>query len=175
MPEPVGSFIAVVEDDCVDDLRPLTDVRAAHRVLAGAFRVWDRLVATWQCEPRVIATRAAVAAREADITDILVVSNVEGLVAAAEAAGAPEVVLVLSRAVVAPASVHLLSTRGEAALWSGDQPLAQQSATEDIRAHPENRAGAQQCPDRGLHVIADDAAEFGQAATHAPIVDRHET
>ena len=42
-------FIAVVEDDLVDDLRPLTDVRAAHRVVAGAFRLWDRLLATWQC------------------------------------------------------------------------------------------------------------------------------
>lgn len=133
MPEPVGSFIAVVEDDCVDDLRPLTDARAAHRVLAGAFRVWDRLVATWQCEPQVIATRAAVAARETDITDIPVVSNVEGLLAAAQAAGAPEVVLVLSRAVVAPASAHLLSTRGEAAVWSGDQPLALKIATARLR------------------------------------------
>ncbi len=128
MRESAPAFVVVLEDDLVEDLRPLTDVRAAHRVLAGAFRVWDRLVATWRFEPRVIATRAAVAAREADITDIPVVSSIAALQAIVDAAGAPEVVLVLSRAVIGPSSHRLLAAHGEAALWTGDHPLAMKLA-----------------------------------------------
>lgn len=133
-----AAFIAVVEDDLVDDLRPLTDVRAAHRIVAGAFRVWDRLLATWQCLPRAIVARPAIAARERDITSTPVYDTLAALAEAAQAGGATEIVLVLSRMVADPLPPEFLGARGEAALFAGGQPLALRIATArlgDLAAH----------------------------------------
>src|SRR5437763_9924484 len=90
---------ALVEDDAVEDLRPLVDCRAAHRLLAGAFRLWDRVRALADRDAAAIVVRPAFAAREREISALPVVTSIAELHRAFAASGATRVVLILSRAV----------------------------------------------------------------------------
>ncbi len=110
----------LVEDERVEDLRPLVDLRAAHRLMIGAFRTWDRAHTAARRAPDGVIVRAALVAREREITDVLVTSDIRSL----PREGAPRIVLLSGRAVLLEPLDAFLHVQEDAALWAGDEPVA---------------------------------------------------
>jgi UDP-N-acetylglucosamine diphosphorylase/glucosamine-1-phosphate N-acetyltransferase len=137
------TYWMVIEDDLVDDLRPLVDLRAAHRLVVGMFRIWDRLVASASRAPNLVVVRPALAAREREISATPIATDLADALPEVAKAGAEFVVLTLSRAVPVAPFAPFLEARGECALWAADVPLAVRLTPErfaDLAAAARRRA-----------------------------------